>query len=67
MSEVVQILEGEPQQSESAARQTPEFQVLHGLAGELLRARQSRLEATTLQQLIERRDGLLQAQAMYFI
>jgi len=67
VSEVVQILEGEPPQRESSGRETPEFQVLHGLAGELLRARQARLEGTTLQQLIERRDGLLQAQAMYFI
>lgn len=67
VSEVVQILEGEPQHLESSGRETPEFQVLQGLAEELLRARQSRLESTTLQQLIERRDGLLQAQSMYFI
>jgi hypothetical protein len=37
------------------------------LAGELQAARQALLDSTTLQQLIERRDGLLQAQAMYFI
>ena len=51
----------------ASGRETPEFQVLHGLAGELQGARQTLLEATDLQTLIERRDGLLQAQAMYFI
>ena len=67
VAEVVQILEGEPQAREGGARETPEFRVLHGLAGELQAARQALLEGATLQQLIERRDGLLQAQAMYFI
>lgn len=66
VAEVVQILEGDPQ-SRDGSRETPEFRVLHGLAGELQTARQALLEGTTLQQLIERRDGLLQAQAMYFI
>ena len=67
VSEVVQILEGDPQQRETASRDTPEFQVLHGLASEVQSARQALLEGTSLQKLIERRDGLLQAQAMYFI
>ena len=67
VSEVVQILEGDPQPRDASGRETPEFQVLHGLAGELQAARQTLLEATDLQTLIERRDGLLQAQAMYFI
>ncbi|MFM9046729.1 MAG: RrF2 family transcriptional regulator [Cyanobium sp.] len=67
VAEVVQILEGDPQSRDGGSRETPEFRVLQGLAGELQAARQALLEGTTLQQLIERRDGLLQAQAMYFI
>jgi len=67
VAEVVQILEGDPQNRDGATRETPEFRVLNGLAEELEAARQTLLGKTTLQQLIERRDGLLQAQAMYFI
>ncbi len=67
VAEVVMVLEGDPQSREGVSRETPEFKVLHGLAGELQAARQALLESTTLQHLIERRDGLLQAQAMYFI
>ncbi|NDC35880.1 MAG: Rrf2 family transcriptional regulator [Synechococcaceae bacterium WB9_2_112] len=67
VADVIQILEGDPQARDGASRETPEFRVLHGLAGELQAARQALLDSTTLQQLIERRDGLLQAQAMYFI
>ena len=58
VAEVVQILEGEPQPREGGARETPEFRVLHGLAGELQAARQALLEGATLQQLIERRDEI---------
>ena len=67
VAEVVMVLEGDPQSREGVSRETPEFKVLHGLAGELQAARQALLESTTLQHWIERRDGLLQAQAMYFI
>ena len=67
VSEVVQVLEGEPQLRDGGTRETPEFQVLHALAGDLQTARLALLEATSLEQLIERRDALLQAQAMYFI
>jgi Rrf2 family protein len=67
VAEVIQILEGDPQPRDAASRETPEFRVLHGLAGDLQAARRALLDSTTLQQLIERRDGLLQAQAMYFI
>lgn len=67
VAEVVQILEGDPQCREGRPHETAEFQVLNALAGELQAARQALLDGTTLQQLIDRRDGLLQAQAMYFI
>lgn len=67
VSEVVSCLEGDATVRDATERSTPEFQVLHGLAGQLERARLDLLEGTTLQQLLERRDALLQAQAMYFI
>jgi Rrf2 family protein len=67
VSDVVTVLEGESSGRDMSARQTPEFEVLNSLAGELEQARQHLLQSTTLQHLIERRDALLQAQAMYFI
>ena len=67
VSEVVHCLEGDSTGRADPARQSPEFQVLHALAGELDRNRARLLEATTLLQLIERRDALHQATAMYFI
>ena len=68
VAEVVNCLEGETSARESAAgRQTPEFDVLDELAAQLESARLKLLRSTTLQDLLDRRDGLLQAQAMYFI
>ena len=67
ISDVVTVLEGESSSRDMSVRQSPEFETLHSLAGELEQARKKLLESTTLQDLIERRDALLQAQAMYFI
>ncbi|MEI6828639.1 MAG: Rrf2 family transcriptional regulator [Synechococcaceae cyanobacterium ELA445] len=67
VAEVVNCLEGETSARESAGRQTPEFDVLDELAAQLESARLKLLRSTTLQDLLDRRDGLLQAQAMYFI
>ena len=67
VSEVVRCLEGDRGGGSGADALTPEFQVLQGLVDELERNRLRLLEGTTLQELIERRDALLQAQAMYFI
>ncbi len=67
VSEVVACLEGDGGSRDGTERRSPEFQVLHGLAGQLERDRLDLLEGTTLQHLLERRDGLLLAQAMYFI
>jgi hypothetical protein len=41
--------------------------VLDGLESELAQARLQILEGTTLQDLVDRRDRLVQSQAMYFI
>jgi hypothetical protein len=49
------------------SRDTPEFGVLRRLEERLDQARQGILEGTTLQELLEQRDHLVQAQAMYFI
>lgn len=67
VAEVVRCLEGDGQGRPDELRTTPEFRVLYAFAGELVQARAQLLEATSLQQLIERRDALQQAQGMYFI
>ncbi|MGB7563565.1 MAG: Rrf2 family transcriptional regulator [Prochlorococcaceae cyanobacterium] len=67
VSEVVHCLEGENPAREATGRETPEFDVLESLALRLEQARLTLLEGTNLQQLLDQRDGLLQAQAMYFI
>jgi Rrf2 family protein len=67
VSEVVGCLEGEPSARTGATRRTPEFEVLDGLAGRLALARREILEGTTLQDLLDQRDRLAQAQVMYFI
>jgi len=41
--------------------------VLENLVGQLENARNKLLESTSLQDLLERRDQLAQAQGMYFI
>lgn len=67
VAEVVSCLEGGGASREEGLRQSPEFEALYGFTGELDRARLQALESTSLQRLVERRDALLQAQAMYFI
>jgi hypothetical protein len=51
----------------TAARQSPEFEVIGGLEGRLEQARQAILESTSLQDLLDERDQRLQSQVMYFI
>mgnify|MGYP003347601113 CR=1 FL=1 len=46
---------------------SPEQQVVAQLADQLEQQRLHRLRSTSLAQLLERRDGLIQAQTMYFI
>lgn len=66
VSDVVRCLEGESPAPRSA-RDTPEYDVLTALETELATARERILEATTLQELVDRRDQLVESQAMYFI
>jgi Rrf2 family protein len=67
VSEVVACLEGDNSHGDATKRQSPEFQVLENLVGQLENARNKLLESTSLQDLLERRDQLAQAQGMYFI
>jgi DNA-binding IscR family transcriptional regulator len=66
VADVVQCLEGDTT-SRDGSSETPEYQVLRSLADQLERARLKVVEATSLQDLLDRRDALLQAQSMYFI
>ena len=65
--DVVRCLEGEDNLGGETLSETPEYQVLNGLKNELAMARAQILETTTLQDLIDRRDRLMESQAMYFI
>jgi Rrf2 family protein len=65
LAEAIHCLEG--QASGTPAATSPEQQVLEQLAADLQQQRMARLTAITLAQLLEQRDALLQAQAMYFI
>ncbi len=67
VADVVRVLEGDTAPQTRAARDTPEGDVVLGLAEQIANAHQQILEATTLQDLLERRDQLAQSQAMYFI
>lgn len=67
VSEVVRCLEGDGAAPVRSVRDTPEVDVVRGLEQQLADARQQILEATTLQDLLDRRDQLAQSQAMYFI
>jgi hypothetical protein len=64
---VLARLEGEAAGRPLPPQRTPEFEVLHSLAVDLVKQRQAILSGTTLQQLLERRAALPQSQAMYFI
>lgn len=65
--EVVTALEGEAPSRTSTERSTPEFDVLASLEDRLDSARVAILGGTTLQDLLDQRDQLVQAQVMYFI
>lgn len=67
VAEVVHCLEGEAAGRPASPQRTLELEVLQALAGDLQRQRQELLAGTTLQALLERRDGLCQSQVMYFI
>lgn len=67
VAEIVTCLEGEAAGRPLPPQRTPEFDVLHSLAVDLLKQRQELMAGTTLQHLMERRDALSQSQAMYFI
>lgn len=65
--EVVAALEGEMPNRTAVERSTPEFDVLASLEDRLENARAGILSGTTLQDLLDQRDQLVQAQVMYFI
>jgi Rrf2 family protein len=67
LAEVVLALEGEPRAACSSAGSTPDFAVVADLERELIALRQERLEACTLQQLLEQRQALETQAAMFFI
>lgn len=67
ISEVIDALEGERASPPPGERNTPEYRVLISLADRLEQARRLVLETSTLQDLLDQRDKLAQAQAMYFI
>jgi Rrf2 family protein len=68
LAAVVECLEGDGEpQDDAAGAISPELQVLHELSASLRQQRLERLRRTTLAQLLEQRDALQQAQAMYFI
>ena len=67
VSQVVLCLEGESGSRSGSGRETPEFDVLTNLLDRLERTRTRILEGTSLQDLLDQRDQLAQAQAMYFI
>jgi Rrf2 family protein len=67
VAEVVSCLEGEGANRSSGTRDTAEYAVLIALEERLERARRGILENATLQQLLDQRDQLAQAQSMYFI
>jgi Rrf2 family protein len=67
LSDVVHALEGENAIRTASTNDTPECAVLIALEEQLERRRRDVLEGSSLQDLLEQRDRLVQAQAMYFI
>lgn len=65
--QVVTALEGEPQTRSGSERASAEFDVLSALEQRLEASRRSILEETSVQDLLDQRDQLASAQAMYFI
>jgi Rrf2 family protein len=66
LAEVLDCLEGDTTPSTEGGS-SPERLVLQELAASLRQQRLARLQHTSLAQLLEQRDALQQAQAMYFI
>jgi Rrf2 family protein len=64
---IVSCLEGDVPPRSAGEGATPEFEVLGRLEQRLEEARLGILSGTTLQDLLDQRDHLAQAQAMYFI
>lgn len=67
VADVLGALEGESSARTGAGRDTPEYAVLISLEERLEQARRAILEGSTLQELLDQRDQMAQAQAMYFI
>ena len=69
LAEVLECLEGEAALGSAGeeASGSSERQVLQELAWSLRQQRLARLQHTSLAELLEQRDALQQAQAMYFI
>ena len=67
VQEVVITLEGEPPPRSETERATAEFDVLSALEEQLEQVRRQILTGTSVQDLLDQRDALVQAQAMYFI
>ena len=67
VDDVVSCLEGEVTPRAGGEGVTPEFEVLGRLEERLEEARRAILLGTTMQDLLDQRDHLAQAQAMYFI
>lgn len=65
--EVVRCLEGLPGSSDQDGQVSVEWRALRAFEEELEQARLSLLGGTTLQDLLERRDALIDNHAMYFI
>ena len=64
---IVSCLEGDVLPRSGGESATPEFEVLSRLEQRLEEARLEIVFGTTLQDLLDQRDHLAQAQAMYFI
>lgn len=67
VQEVVIILEGEPPPRSETEPTTAEFDVLSALEEQLQQMRRQILTGTSVQDLLDQRNALVQAQAMYFI
>ena len=67
VQEVVITLEGEPPPRSETEAATAEFDVLSALEEQLEEVRRQILAGTSVQDLLDQRDALVQAQAMYFI
>jgi Rrf2 family protein len=67
VDDIVSCLEGDVPPRGGGESTSPEFEVLGRLEERLEEARRAILSGTTLQDLLDQRDRLAQAQGMYFI